>query len=61
MDLGKDGIETLQVIHQDDLNDIQHSFSHMEASFPEFTINAVLSFLVVSQPMAIHLLFTIHS
>jgi len=40
MELGKDGIETLQVIHQDDLNDIQHSFSHMEASFPEFTINA---------------------
>lgn len=37
MDLGRDGIETLQIIHADDLDD---SFSRMEASFPEFTINA---------------------
>lgn len=40
MDLGRYGIETLQVIQLDDMNDIQHSFSHMEASFPEYTMNA---------------------
>lgn len=35
--LSKDGVETLHVINE--LNDIQDSFSHMESSFPEFTLN----------------------
>lgn len=40
MNLSTYGVETLPVITSDDMNDIQHQFSHMEASFPEFTINA---------------------
>lgn len=64
MELGRDGIETLQVIHQDDLNDIQHSFSHMEASFPEFTINArplVLGgFAAYGNPSSFHNPFVKH-
>jgi len=64
MELGRDGIETLQIIHKDDMNDIQHSFSHMEASFPEYTMNArplVLGgFAAYGNPSSFHNSFVKH-
>lgn len=64
MNLARDGVETLQVIHTDDMHDIQHSFSHMEASFPEFTMNAhpfVLGgFAAYGNPSSFHNPFVKH-
>lgn len=61
--ISDNGVDTIHVIY-DDMNDIQHQFSHMEASFPEFTTNArplVLGgFAAYGNPSSFHNPFVKH-